>query len=68
MNDNGALVGTYRDSNLFFHAFLLQLPHRFLSYDYPGGEYSIFRGINNSGFISGDALTDTFRAFIARVQ
>ncbi len=68
LNDNGALVGTYRDSSLVWHAFLLQLPHQFLSYDYPGGYYSTFRGINNSGLISGDALTDTFHAFIARLR
>ena len=68
LNDMGALVGTYRDSNLVFHAFLFQLPDRFLSYDYPGGDYSTFRGINNSGFISGDALTDTYRAFIVRFR
>lgn len=68
LNDNGAMVGGYRDRSLVFHAFLLQFPNRFLSYDYPGGDYTTFRGINNSGFISGDALTDTFRAFIARIR
>ena len=68
LNDNGVLVGTYRDPSLVWHAFLLRLPHRFLSYDYPGGDYSIFRGINNSGLISGDATTDTTHAFIARVR
>ena len=68
LNNNGVLVGTYTDLSLVAHAFLLQLPNKFLSYDFPGGDYSIFRGINDSGFISGDALTDTFHAFIARIR
>jgi uncharacterized membrane protein len=68
LNDNGMLVGTYRDPSLFWHAFLLQLPNKFLSYDLPGGDYSIFRGINNSDLISGEALTDTYHAFIARIR
>lgn len=68
INDRGMLVGGWRDTSLYFHAFLLQLPDRFLSYDYPAGEYSTFSGINNSGLISGSVLSnDSYYSFIARV-
>jgi hypothetical protein len=68
LNDKGVLVGTYRDSSLFWHAFALRLPDEFVSYDYPHGDYSTFRGINNTGTISGDALNGTYHAFVARIR
>lgn len=68
INDRGVLVGGWRDTSFIFHAFLLQLPNRFLSYDYPAGEYSTFTGINNSGLISGSALSnESYHSFIARI-
>ncbi|MBA3542961.1 MAG: hypothetical protein H0T83_00735 [Chthoniobacterales bacterium] len=68
INDRAMLVGTWVDTSFFQHAFVLQLPNGFLSYDFPAGDYSTFTGINNSGLISGSALSDgSYHSFIARV-
>lgn len=65
------MVGFYLTPDLAGHGFVLQNSGRFTSYDYPddGASFTIFRGINNSGVISGffqDFSGGGTHAFIAR--
>ena len=52
MNDDGLIVG-YATVNFQPEAIVLRLPDQFTPYQYPGSIYGLFRGVNNSGLISG---------------
>ena len=54
VNDAGLIVGRYIEAATgMSHAFLLQLPDQFFTYDYPGATFTSFNGINRGGFICG---------------
>lgn len=52
ISDKGLIVGRYTGTDGIDHAFLLKLPHTFVSFDYPGATATSFNGINAKGVIS----------------
>ena len=52
------------------HAFIIQLPDTFISYDVPGATGTSFSGINNAGLICGTYQDQQFktRRLITQLQ
>jgi hypothetical protein len=69
INDSGYIVGFWTD-NRTSHAFVIQLPDTFLTYDVPDALGTAFTGINSAGLILGN-YTDRQRkvhGFTAQLQ
>jgi len=70
ISDRGIIVGRYNNADLVLHAFILKLPHTFISYDYPGATATSFNDINIRNTIAA-RYTDTggvAHGFIAQLQ
>ncbi len=70
VNDHGTIVGSWTDSSLNFHGFVVQGLTRFTQFDIPGAVSTYVTGINNANVITGYYRTDTFEifGFLARLQ
>jgi hypothetical protein len=72
LNDRGLIVGTFEAADLNLHGFVRTAGNHFIPYDYPDEQFNftVFRGINNSGVINGFAQGEGNRGslfgFIAR--
>ncbi len=67
INDLDQIVGAWTDRN-GTHAFALQLPDTFVSYDAATHGATTFTGINNSGVIVGTSQSFQTRVLIAQLQ
>ena len=67
INDAGQIVGTWTDRKRT-HAFALQLPDTFVSYDAAPHGATVFTGINNNGVIVGTSQSFRTRVLIAQLQ
>lgn len=72
LNDRGLIVGTFEAADLNLHGFVRTAGSHFIAYDYPDKQFNftVFRGINNSGvingFAQGEGNTRSLVGFIAR--
>ena len=61
INDKGQVAGWYADSSGFYHGFLKEYG-TYTTVDFPGAPYTFPDGLNNSGVIQGQILTDSYVA------
>ena len=70
INDRKLMVGRFDDGSGITHAFVFQMPDKFLVYDFPGATLTSFNGINSAGVICGryEDSSGIGHGIIARVR